>query len=111
MRRRLPLLTSRPASNEGIFVTKTSELALVKQFDTQFLRQATFGHVGTKPGKLLGLELAQQQQLKELDHDYPAEVRPNSGRWRARPRLTRPPHLGLVRRAPRPECSGSALIV
>ena len=42
-------------------MTKTSELALVKQFDTQFLRQATFGHVGTKPGKLLGLELAQQQ--------------------------------------------------
>jgi len=69
MRQRLPLLTSRPASNEGIFVTKTSELALVKQFDTKFLRRATFGHVGTKPGKLRGLELAQQQQLKELDHD------------------------------------------
>ena len=111
MRRRLPLLTSRAASNEGIFVTKTSDLALVKRFDTKFPRRATFGHVGTKPGKLRGLELAQQQQLKELDHDYPAEVRPNSGRWRPRPRFPRAPHRGLGRARPRHGWSGTAFLV
>jgi hypothetical protein len=62
-----PLLTSRPALNEPIFVTKTSGWAPLKRFDTKLLRRATFGHAGTKPRKLHRLDCAEQQLLKELD--------------------------------------------